>query len=72
MSKRAKCGDYLKWKGKLAQIIGTYENPSVIIEMMENKHCPHCNGDLGKEQIHMITGSPLFQNNAEKIESITD
>lgn len=70
--KRAKCGDYLLWKGKPAQIIGTYDNPSVIIEMIEPHHCPLCNGILGKEQIHMITGSPLFQENAEKIESITE
>jgi len=70
--KRAKLGNYLLWYGKLAKIIATYDQPSVIIEMLENKRCPHCNGDLGKNQIHMIVGSLLFQENAEKVESITE
>lgn len=70
--KRAKLGNFLLWKGKPAKISGTYNQPSVIIEMFENKYCPHCNGDLGKEQIHMITDCPLFQENAEKVESITE
>jgi len=70
--KRAKLGDYLLWRGKLAKIIATYDKPSVIIEMMENKRCPHCNGDLGKDQTNMIVASPLFQQHAERIESITE
>jgi len=70
--KRVKLGNYLLWFGKLAKIIATYDQPGVIIEMMENKRCPHCDGDLGKDQTHVITSSLLFQENAEKIESITD
>lgn len=70
--KQAKLGDYLLWYGKLAKIIATYDKPSVIIEMIENKRCPHCNGDLGKDQTNMIVASPLFQKHAERIESITE
>jgi len=69
--KRAKLGDYLKWNGQLAFIAYTTSQPTVGIEMLENKKCPHCGGDLGKEQFNMIVESPLFQENAEKIESIT-
>ena len=70
--KRAKLGNFLKWNGKLASIIWTTDSPTVGIEMIENKTCPHCGGDLGKEQFSMIVESPLFQESAESIESITD
>lgn len=70
--KNARLGDYLLWEGKPAKIIGETSQRQVIIELLENCHCPHCNGDLGKEQIHMIVASPLFQESAEKMETIID
>lgn len=70
--KSAQLGDYLLWNGKPAKVIGTSDSPMVIIEFLENCKCPHCQGDLGKEQIHMIVSSPLFQANAERMPSIQD
>ena len=65
--KNPKLGDYLLWDRKPAKIIGTTSNQQVIIEIIENCKCPHCNGDLGKKQIHMIVSSPLFQQSAETL-----
>lgn len=70
--KNATLGDYLLWEGKPAKIIGEVSNRQVIIELLENCKCPHCKGDLGKEQIHVVVSSPLFQQNAEKLPSIQD
>jgi hypothetical protein len=68
--KQGRLGQYLLWRGKPAKIIGESNSPEVIIEMLEKKCCPHCNGDLGKNQIHVIVSSPMYQEGAEKIESI--
>lgn len=70
--KNAQLGDYLLWDGKPAKIISETSSRQVIIEMLDNCRCPHCNGDLGKEQIHMIVASPLFQEKAERMETIQD
>lgn len=70
--KNASIGDYLLWQGKPAKIIGETSSRQVIIELLETSKCPHCQGDLGKEQIHMIVSSPLFQANAERLQSIQD
>ena len=70
--KNASLGDYLLWQGKPAKIIGETSSRQVVIELLENCKCPHCQGYLGKEQIHMIVSSPLFQANAERLQSIQD
>ena len=49
--KTGKLGQFLLWRKKPAKIIGESNGHQVIIEILENKCCPHCNGDLGKEQI---------------------
>lgn len=71
MMKKAKLGDWLLWKGKLAKVISRADSPTITIEMHENALCPHCGGDLGKEQHSYIPTSPLFQENAEPIQTIT-
>ncbi|MCK5605312.1 hypothetical protein KAR91_25695 [Candidatus Pacearchaeota archaeon] len=70
--KSATLGNYLLWEGKPAKIIGETDKRQVIIELLEDKKCPHCKGDLGKDQIHMIVSSPLFQKNAERLNTILD
>lgn len=65
-------GDYLLWGGKLAKIVGETDRRQVIIELLEDAKCPHCNKSLGKEQIHMIVSSLLFQEKAEKLPTILD
>lgn len=69
--KNPKLGDYLLWEGNPAKIIGETSSRTVIIEILENSKCNHCNGDLGKRQIHMVVSSPLFQQNADPMPTIT-
>jgi len=68
--KTAELGQFLLWEKRLAKIIGKAYNEQAVIEMIENKCCPHCKGDLGKEQIHVIVSSPMYQKGAEPLESI--
>ena len=68
--KRAKLNDYLFWRGELAQIVGESEGRQVIIQPLEDRKCPNCGHNLGKEQIHVIESSPMFQEGAERIETI--
>jgi hypothetical protein len=66
--KNPKLGDHLLWKGKLAKVVYETDQRTVGIELLENCKCPHCDGDLGKEQINIIPISPLFQENAEVLQ----
>jgi hypothetical protein len=70
--KNAHIGEYLLWNGKPAKVVGSTDRRMVIIEMLDKCKCPHCQGDLGKEQIYMIVSSPLFQESAEPMKTITD
>ena len=70
--KNANLGDYLLWEGKPAKVIGESSSRQVIIELLENCKCPHCNGDLGKDQRHVIVSSPQFQQGAERMQTIQD
>lgn len=65
-----KLQDFLKFNGKLAQVIGLVDDPCVVIEFVESEKCPHCSGDLGKKQIEYVIDSPLFQDNSEPIKTI--
>ncbi len=66
-----KIGDYLTWKDKLAKIIGRADVPTVMIEMIEDDTCPHCGKSTGKHQFSVIPTSPLFQESAKPIQTIT-
>lgn len=68
--KDGRLGQFLLWRKRPAKIIGESTGRQVIIEMLENKCCPHCKGDLGKEQIHVIVASPMYQEEAEPLETI--
>jgi len=70
--KDAELGDYLLWRGKLAKVVGVVDRRLVIIESLHNAKCPHCAGDLGKDQTHVVVDSPNFQGGAEPIKSIQD
>lgn len=69
--KTVKLGDFFLWKGKLAKIICKSDQPTVGIEMVEPEKCPHCNGILGHHQFNIIPTSPLFQQDAEPIQTIS-
>lgn len=70
--KTASLGDFLLWWGQPAKIIGETDRRQVIIELLEPSRCPHCEGDLGKTQIHVVVSSPLFQEGAKPLQTITD
>lgn len=67
--KNPKLSDYFFWKGKMAKVIGIAESKTIIFEMLESNKCPKCGEDLGVNQISMIPTSPLFQENAEPIQT---
>ena len=68
--KTAELGQFLLWETRPAKIIGKAYEEQAIIEIIEKKCCQHCGGDLGKEQIHVVVSSPMYQKGAEPIESI--
>lgn len=68
--KKAEISDLLYWKNSLAKVIGRADRPTLIIEMIDDKKCPHCRGSLGREQFSIIPESPLFQENAEPVNTI--
>jgi len=68
--KNPKLGDHLLWKGQLAKVVYETDQRTVGIELFESCKCPHCDGDLGKEQIDIIPTSPLFQENAEPLQAM--
>lgn len=70
--KNASLGDYLLWEGRLAKVIAETDRRQVIMEYVESDKCPHCSGDLGKQQFGIIPSSPLFQEKASKIQTIED
>lgn len=71
--KTANLGDYLFYDGALVKVIAI--NPgkkAIVMESLADELCPHCNKSLGKKQIEIIEDSPLFQDNAKPIQTITD
>ncbi len=70
--KNPKLGDYLLWRGEMAKIVAIAESRTVVIEMLKDKYCPHCNKSLGKDQTNVIPTSPLFQKNAESIKTMSE
>jgi len=66
----AKLGDYLLWEGKLARIVYETSQRTVGIELIEDCSCPHCGESLGKKQIDVIPTSPLFQENAQPLQTM--
>lgn len=68
--KKPKLGDVFYWKGQMVKVVATANEPTVFMETMENQKCPHCDGDIGKHQFGIIPTSPLFQENAEPIQTL--
>ena len=65
--------DYLEWEGRLYQVIGDDKGQrQIILKSMEKTVCPHCQGILDYDFIHVIPTSPLFEQNAKPIKTIKD
>lgn len=67
--KNPKLGDFFLWKGEIAKVIGETNSRTIIFEMLDPKKCPHCGEVVEVHQINMIPTSPLFQENAEPIQT---
>jgi len=70
--KTAKLGDYLLWNGKLAKVVATSDSPMVCIQNIGDKKCPHCEQFIDMDQTWIIVSSPMFQEGAEPIQTISD
>lgn len=68
--KKVKLGDYLLWEGKPAQIVAEVSERTLVIVGLEPRWCPHCQGELGKEQTWVVEDSPMFRNGARKLPTI--
>lgn len=68
--KKPKLEDWILWKGELAKIIATADKPTVTIQMHKNPCCKECGADLGKYKFSVIPTSPLFQENAEPLQTL--
>ena len=68
--KNPKLGDWLLWKGEPAKIVYEANQRTVGIELVNDCKCPHCKKILGKKQINVIPTSPLFQENAEPLQTL--
>lgn len=71
--KTANLGDYFKWKGQivLCQWLGLGQKTIGFI-VKRKVTCPHCKGEHEIEEGYdVVESSPLFQENAEPIKTIT-
>ncbi len=71
--KKAKLGDFFLWEGKLVQCLWINEgHRSIGFKSTEKTCCPNCNIPIDYESFDVIEDSPLFQQTAEPIKTITD
>ena len=57
----------LKWKGELVEVIGISEGKVIHMRPVNEKPCEHC----GKiKQYDVLENSPLFQENAEAVNTL--
>jgi len=67
-------GELIKYKGDMYKVIGHTEHKTVTLEPVDNDGkivCPRCGESTGiTEQISLVEQSPLFQENAEAIETL--
>lgn len=71
--KTPRLGDHIIWRGQPAEIIGLSDGPQAIIEIEEIEICENCNLDrIVKRQFSVIISSPLFQENAEAIQTLEE
>lgn len=70
--KKPEIGDIFLWKGDLVKVIGRADEPTHIMEMIEDDRCPFCAEQIGRRQFSVIHTSPLFQENAKAIKTLKD
>ena len=70
--KTPKLGDYILWRGELAKIVCEVRSNSVDVEMIHPDKCPHCGGELLPKFFNVIPTSPLFQECAEPVQTMSE
>ena len=56
-------GKYVKYKGKVARIIGYVDRPMIVVEVIEGT-------SLDSEHAHIVIGSPQYQNEIKPIDTL--
>lgn len=68
--KRADLGAIFRYDGKLVEVVAMHtEGRMLLLRPVNPTACPSC-GSTG--DIHVVEHSPLFQDNAEPISTLTD
>lgn len=72
--KTVKLGDVFLWKGQLVEAKWMNQgHPAIGFVTMETVRCPHCGENHEVAASHeVIISSPLFQQNAEPVQTITN
>lgn len=65
--KGAELGAHLLWKGEPAKIVGLINDPAAVIQL-ERPICEFC----GHSHITVVISSPLYQEGAEPIKTISN
>lgn len=65
--KNGQLGDYLLWKGEPSKIVAEIQNRAVVIVPLNNEPCKCCGQ---QRDAVIIVGSPLYQENAEPMQTI--
>lgn len=61
-------GDVLLYDGELAEVIGIGEGRSITLQFIRKETCPTCGSE---PRLHLLEHSPLFQDHAEPVGTIT-
>jgi predicted MarR family transcription regulator len=61
-------GTILKWKGELVEVSWYGEGKEITMTPIGAKPCKKC-GEI--KRYHILEHSPLFQENAEPVETLT-
>ena len=71
--KIAKLNDIINWYDRLYKV--KWINPgskSIGMVSLDKNKCPHCKCELEYDIVDMIEASPLFQENAKPVNTISD
>lgn len=65
-------GKFILWDGRPAKVIGIINRDAAVIEFLDDHHCPHCGGSLGKDHVTSVIGSPQFKENVASMPTVSE
>ena len=60
-------GSIFKWKGEVMEVVGISEGRVIYFRPIKAEPCEHC-GEI--KEIAIVEASPLFQENAEPVDTL--